>query len=36
VLDLVCEWTDRKSIVGDSEWLFSDVLYAKVTGVQGD
>jgi hypothetical protein len=36
VLDLVGEWTESKSIVGASEWQFSDGLYAEVTGAQVD
>jgi hypothetical protein len=30
VLDLVCEWTARKSIVGASELQFNDGIYAEV------
>jgi hypothetical protein len=30
VLDLVCEWTARKSIVGAGELQFNDGIYAEV------
>jgi hypothetical protein len=30
VLDLVCEWTARKSIAGASEFKFNDGIYAEV------